>query len=78
LTQGGSCLATLGFGTESRWNSQTGALRRSGHDAVRANLDLPDFFENLAGDHGEMMKEECGMKKLDLVLCGKYFFILPS
>ncbi len=23
MTQGSSCLATLGFGTESRWDSQT-------------------------------------------------------
>ena len=50
--QGGSCVATLGFGTESRWDSQTGARRRRrGHDAVRAQLDLPDFFKNLAGNH---------------------------
>jgi len=42
---------------------QAGALRvtdpRSGretaHDAVRANLGLPDFFENLAGNH-ELIK----------------------
>jgi hypothetical protein len=27
------------------------ARERFGHDAVRANLDLPDFFENLAGNH---------------------------
>jgi len=27
------------------------ARERFGHDAVRAQLDLPDFFENLAGDH---------------------------
>jgi hypothetical protein len=26
--------------------------RQFGHDAVRAQFDLPDFFENLAGDHG--------------------------
>ena len=30
------------------------ARERFGHDAVRANLDLPDFFENLAGNHGEI------------------------
>ena len=29
------------------------ARERFGHDAVRAQLDLPDFFENLAGDHGK-------------------------
>ena len=29
----------------------TAALRRIHHDAVRAQLDLPDFFENLAGNH---------------------------
>ncbi len=28
------------------------ARERFGHDAVRAQLDLPDFFENLAGNHG--------------------------
>jgi hypothetical protein len=27
------------------------ARERFGHDAVRAQLDLPDFFENLAGNH---------------------------
>ncbi len=26
LTQGSSCFATLGFGTESRWDSETSAL----------------------------------------------------
>ena len=31
----------------------TAARERFGHDAVRAQLDLPDFFENLAGNHGE-------------------------
>jgi hypothetical protein len=51
MTQGSSFLATLGFGTESRWDSHTTARRQLGHDAVRANLDLPDFFENLAGNH---------------------------
>jgi hypothetical protein len=30
------------------------ARERFGHDAVRAQLDLPDFFENLAGNHGEI------------------------
>jgi hypothetical protein len=25
--------------------------RKLGHDAVGAQLDLPDFFENLAGNH---------------------------
>jgi hypothetical protein len=30
------------------------ARERFGHDAVRAQLDLPDLFENLAGDHGEI------------------------
>lgn len=27
------------------------ARERFGHDAVRAQLDLPDFFENLARNH---------------------------
>jgi hypothetical protein len=27
------------------------ARERFGHDAVRAQLDLPDFFEDLAGNH---------------------------
>jgi hypothetical protein len=30
LTQGSSCLATLGFGTESRWDSERGSATRSG------------------------------------------------
>jgi hypothetical protein len=54
------------------------ARERFGHDTVRAQLDLPDFFENLAGNHGEMMKEECRMKNWSFALCEKYFFILPS
>ena len=29
----------------------TAARERFGHEAVRAQLDLPDFFENLAGNH---------------------------
>ena len=28
--------------------------RKLGHDAVRPNHVLPDLFENLAGDHGEI------------------------
>jgi hypothetical protein len=27
--------------------------RKLGYDAVRAQFDLPDFFENLAGNHGK-------------------------
>lgn len=52
-TQGSACDATLGLETESRWDSQTDARARERlrHDAVRAQLDLPDVFENLAGNH---------------------------
>ena len=35
----------------------TAALRRFGHDTVRANLDLPDFFEKLAGDHDSKLQK---------------------
>jgi hypothetical protein len=34
------------------------ARERFGHEAVRAQLDLPDFFENLAGNHGKMANGE--------------------
>jgi hypothetical protein len=34
------------------------ARERFGHDAVRAQLDLADFFENLAGNHGKMTNDE--------------------
>ena len=41
------------------------ARERFGHDAVRAQLDLPDFFENLAGNH---VREYivCGIRSLCL------------
>jgi hypothetical protein len=35
------------------------ARERFGHDAVRAQLDLPDFFENLAGNHGKPTSVKC-------------------
>ena len=41
----------------------TAARRQRGHDAVRAQLDLPDFFENLAGNHGEI--GECRLPSAD-------------
>jgi hypothetical protein len=53
MTQGSAWGATLGFGTESRWDSHTAVRRKPGHDAVLANLDLPDFFEDFAGNHGK-------------------------
>ena len=39
------------FGSAAAGAAHTTAARRPGHDAVRAKLDLPDFFKNLAGDH---------------------------
>ena len=41
--------------------------RKPGHDAVGAQLDLPDFFENLAGNHenyfgNEMISFDCAPK----------------
>jgi hypothetical protein len=39
------------------------ARERFGHDAIRANLDLPDLLENLAGDHGEIA--ECRLPIAD-------------
>jgi hypothetical protein len=51
MTQGSSSLATLGLGTESRWDSHTTALpSKTGHEPVRAQLT--DFFEYLAENHG--------------------------
>lgn len=37
------------------WLTEPRSGRKLDHDAVRAQLDLPDFFENLAGNH---FKEE--------------------
>ena len=51
MTQGSSFLATLGFETESRWDSGRAKTCGRAHAAVRAQFDLPDFFENLARDH---------------------------
>jgi hypothetical protein len=45
MTQGSAWGATLGFETESRWDSHIAAFReRFGHGMLRANLDLPDLF----------------------------------
>ena len=38
------------------------ARERFGHDAVRAQLDLPDFFKNLAGNHGEWRIFNCASR----------------
>jgi hypothetical protein len=51
MTQGSAWGATLGFETESRWDSHTAGLHKPGHDAVRVQLDLPDFFKDFAGNH---------------------------
>ena len=40
---------------------------RLAHDVVRANFDLPEFFENLAGNHGSEAKVNAKL--------GEFFFI---
>jgi hypothetical protein len=42
------------------------ARERFGHDAVRAQLDLPDFFENLAGNHGKI--DDCRLPNAEFKL----------
>jgi hypothetical protein len=48
------------------------ARERFGHDAVRANLDLPDFFEDLAGNHG------CALILISVMQQNLKFFPLPQ
>jgi hypothetical protein len=44
------------------------ARERFGHDTVRAQLDLPDFFENLAGNHdGNLTIHEASKNSLVVI-----------
>jgi hypothetical protein len=53
MTQGSSFLATLGWRTESRWDSHKGAGGRIHCDTVRANLELADWFEEFSRNHAK-------------------------
>jgi hypothetical protein len=44
------------------------ARERFGHDAVRANLDLPDLLDDLAGYHGRR-EAECVVRDVEKAAC---------
>jgi hypothetical protein len=54
MTQGSSFLATLGFGTESHWDSGTAARHHPAFAAIRARRGRFDFLEDFAGNHASI------------------------